>query len=305
MKSFILLPLLTILYSCNYSSSPGAATPVPAPEADSLSASPTVDSTKASGTYIGYVHHFDIPLGPEIYLPLYYKEPEGAMLSDTDGMDRMADSTIYQDEDHSRSRVPLALAKKYFDLNGLSTIRIYNKQHQFLCNAHFLRVEYFEQATYSEHIAVYQPEKPLKQGKYYAVNHLKNTGGGSPWIAFKDQQLTRNLLKQLNETPAVEHHGLTENHFRLETQDTILSVLNTAQFTYVVLSAKQYWKVLYKSADPENVDALVQIQFKGSQYPILLTSNVQPDTDQYWDQVLYFDGKTYVIATRQRLPFDL
>lgn len=299
LQYILMLLLLTFFCSCNHSPHKGGPKTAIAPINEPAS---PVPAEEPPGNYIGFINQFDIPGNREIYIQLYFNEHTKSTQGIENALPENVDSTIYQDEENSRRRLPYPLAKKYLDIEGLSTLNIYNSRQQFLCHAKFVRVEYFEQSTSSEYIAVFLPEKSLKPGSYYAVNLVIDGFQANHLSGFHDQYLSNALLKKLQETPPYEQRVPNGRHFKISEKDTVLSIINSSQFTYVVLSAKKYSKVLYKSTDPENVEEVQAIALKGNQLPCLLMKNVQPDTDVYWDELLYFDGQAYSIAARQRLP---
>lgn len=69
---------------------------------------------------------------------------------------RLADSVIYNDDENMRIRIPLSIASNEFDFRGIQELTLFDKSHNELTEAHFVRVELLEGNIFSEFIAVYK-----------------------------------------------------------------------------------------------------------------------------------------------------
>ncbi|PZR21288.1 MAG: hypothetical protein DI539_08495 [Flavobacterium psychrophilum] len=249
--------------------------------------------------YIGFIDKFYFSSKNEAYVELYFIN-DHTTAEQYEKTLKLADSLIYQDDENSRYKFPDNLSQKYFDLRGLSKLKIYDKKNKFFCNAEFLRVEYLNQNISSPFIAVYKTDKLIKEDGYYGISNFNGTFEQINYKVYKDTLLTQNILKNLNEQRP--SYGLENNgtHLSFSNNDTILSVINSENFTYITMTAGTDFKLLYKSPDFENVNDIKIIPLTKNRFPYILTRNVKPDTDVMWDNLLIFNGTKYTVTNRQR-----
>ncbi len=250
--------------------------------------------------YIGFIDKFYFSNENEAYIELYFIKNE-INSDEYNKIVKLTDSLIYEDDENSRHRFPESLAPKYFDLRGLSKLKIYDNNNKFVSNADFLRVEYLNQNISPVFIAVYKTEKKIKADSYYGISNFSGTFETMKYLITKDTILTQNLLTKLNEKRP--YYGLENNgtHLHFSNSDTVLSVINSENFAYIVLTTSNDFKVLYKSLDFENVSDVKIIPLSNNKFPYILTRNVKPETDVMWDNLLYYDGKKYTTTNRQRI----
>jgi hypothetical protein len=249
--------------------------------------------------YIGFIDKFYFSKDKEAYVELYFIKDE-TNADEYDKIVKLADSLIYQDDENSRHKFPDNLSQKYFDLRGLSKLKIYDNNNKLFCNAEFLRVEYLNQNISSPFIAVYKTDKLIKEDGYYGISNFNGTVEQINYTVSKDTILTKNILMKLNEQRP--YYGLQNNgtHLSFSNNDTILSVINSENFAYVVLTINKDFKVLYKSSDFENVSDLRIIPLTKNKLPYILTRNAKPETDVMWDNLLIYNGTKYTATNRQR-----
>lgn len=249
--------------------------------------------------YIGFVDKFYFSNDNEAYVELYFIKDE-TNADEYDKIVKLADSLIYQDDENSRHKFPDNLSPKYFDLRGLSKLKIYDNDNKLFCNAEFVRVEYLDQNISSPFIAVYKTEKIIKADGYYGISNFNGTLEQKNYTISKDTVLTENILTKLNEQRP--YYGLQNNgtHLHFSNNDTVLSVVNSENYAYVVLTTKKDFKVLYKSPDFENVADLRIIPLTKNKLPYILTRNIKPETDVMWDNLLIYNGTKYTPTNRQR-----
>jgi hypothetical protein len=94
--------------------------------------------------YIGFIDKFYFSKDNEAYVELYFIKDE-TNADEYDKIVKLADSLIYEDDENSRLKFPDNLSQKYFDLRGLSKLKIYDRDNKLFCNADFVRVEYLNQ----------------------------------------------------------------------------------------------------------------------------------------------------------------
>lgn len=250
--------------------------------------------------YIGFIDKFFFSNDNEAYVELYFIKDE-TNADEYNKIVKLADSLIYADDENSRHKFPENLSQKYFDLRGLSNLKIYDNNNIFYCSAKFLRVEYLDQNISPAFIAVYKTEKKIIADNYYGISNFNEPFEQVKYTMSKDTVLTQNLLTKLNEHKP--YFGLENNgtHLHFSNNDTLLSVINSENYAYIVLTTNKDLKVLYKSPYFENFLDLKIIPLTKNNFPHILTRNVKPETDVMWDKLLYYDGTKYINANRQRV----
>jgi hypothetical protein len=259
-----------------------------------------IDILNENIQYIGFIDKFYFSNENEIYVELYFLKDE-INADEYDKIVKLTDSLIYEDDENSRHRFPKSLALKYFDLRGLSKLKIYDNSNKFVSNADFLRVEYLNQNISPVFIAVYKPEKKIKADNYYGISNFSGTFETTKYSITSDTSLTQNILTKLDEKRP--YYGLENNgtHLHFSNSDTVLSVINSENFAYIILTTSNDFKVLYKSSDFENVSDAKIIPLTDNKFPRILTRNVKPETDVMWVNLFYYDGKNYKTTKRQRI----
>lgn len=249
--------------------------------------------------YIGFIDKFYFSNDNEAYVELYFIKDE-TNADEYEKIVKLADSLIYQDDENSRHKFPDNLSQKYFDLRGLSKLKIYDKNNKLFCNADFIRVEYLNQNISSPFIAVFKTDKLIKEDGYYGISNFNGTFEQINYKVSKDTLMTQKILTKLNEQRP--YYGLDNNgtHLSFSNNDTILSVINSENFAYVTLTTNKDFKVLYKSVDFENFSDLRIIPLAKNKFPYILTRNIKPETDVMWDNLLIYNGTKYKATNRQR-----
>lgn len=300
MKNLIISTLIFLTFSCsNRDNSKGSVSDIlENTQVDTLQTS--IDLLNDNVQFFGFIDKFYFSNDNEAYVELYFIKDE-TNADEYNKLVKLADSLIYQDDENSRNKFPDDLSPKYFDLRGLSKLKIYDKNNNFICNADFLRVEYLDQNISSPFIAVYKTEKKIKADSYYAISNFNGTFEKQSYSISKDTVMTQNILNKLNDQNP--YYGLKNNgtHLHFSNSDTIVSIINSENYTYILLTTKSDFKVLYKSPDFENIMDLIVIPMPNNKLPYILTRNVKPETDIIWDKVLVYDGTNYKPKDRQRI----
>jgi hypothetical protein len=260
----------------------------------------TINVLNANVQYIGFIDKFYFSNENEAYVELYFLKDETSA-DEYKKIENLADSLIYEDDENSRHRFPASLATKYFDLRGLSKLKIYDNNNKFVSNADFQRVEYLNQNISPVFIAVYKTDKKVKADNYFGISNFSGSFEPPKYSISRDTVLTQNILIKLNEQRP--YSGLENNgtHLLFSDNDTVLSIINSENFAYIVLSTNKDFKVLYKSPDYENISDLKVIPLANNKFPYFLTRNVKPETDIIWDNLLYYNGTKYETKNRQRI----
>ena len=299
MRTIIILTILFLTFGCsNGNNSKGS-------KIDSLQITyidtlqVNSDALNANIQYIGFIDKFYFSNNNEAYIELYFIKDQ-TNDEEYNKIVKLADSLIYSDDENSRHKFPKNLSPKYFDLRGLSNLKIYDNNNIFFCNAEFLRVEYLNQNISSPFIAVYKTEEIIKADGYYGISNFNGTLERNNYTISKDTVLTQNILTKLNEQRPYYELENNGTHLHFLNKDTVLSIVNSENFAYVILTTKKDFNVLYKSPDFENVSDLRIIPLAKNKLPYILTSNVKPETDVMWDNLLIYNGTKYKAANRQR-----
>jgi len=253
-----------------------------------------------NSNYIGFVNNFYFSQHKEAYIELYFNQEE-AEWEEYEKIVALADSLIYQDDENSRTKFPLELAPKYFDLSGLSHLNIYDDNNNFVCNANFMRVEYLNQNISSCFTAVYRTDKKLDSGTYYCISNFKEKLNIPNYTVTNYSVLTKKILNQLNISRPnyeLENNG---THILYNNTDTTLSIINSDTTAYIILSSNKKIDVLYKSSAPEIMWEVIVVPIFNNNMPYLLTKCVMPESDVMWDYLFSFDGINYKPLNRQRI----
>lgn len=299
MRIFILLTIAILTFSCSNKDKSNIS------NNDSLQNLPNkrdkkIDVLNENVHYLGFINKFYFSNENEAYIELYFNKEEIAT-EEYNKLEKVADSLIYSDDENSRSRFPASLSTKHFDLKGLSKLAIYDDNNKFVCNANFVRVEYLNQNISPCFIAVYETDKKIKSDNYYGISNFEKSLDSVKYTITKDTILTQKLLTKLNVSKSYDGLENSGTHILFAKSDTILSVVNSQNFAYIVLHNGEKFKVIYKSPEPENINHLKVIPLMKNKLPYLLTRNSKPDTDISWDKLLYYDGTKYTNANRQRI----
>ncbi len=299
MRNLAILTFLLLIFSCfNRDNSKGSVSDtLQITQVDTLQT--RFDVLNDNLQYIGFIDKFYFSNDNEAYVELYFIKDE-TNADEYDKIVKLADSLIYQDDENSRHKFPDNLSPKYFDLRGLSKLKVYDKDNKLFCNAEFLRVEYLNQNISSPFIAVYKTEKIIKADSYFGISNFNGAFEQSNYTITKDTVLTQNMLTKLNEKRP--YYGLENNgtHLIFSNNDTVLSVVNSENYTYITLTTNKDFKVLYKSPDFENVYDIRIIPLTKNKLPYILTRNVKPETDVMLDNLLIYNGTKYTAMNRQR-----
>lgn len=299
MKHLVILTIILLTFSCfNKDNSKGSNN-------DSLQTT-NIDTLQTNKDllneniqYIGFIDKFYFSKKNEAYIELYFNKDKTSA-DEYEKIVKLADLLIYEDDENSRYKFPDNLSQKYFDLRGLSKLKIYDRDNKLFCNADFVRVEYLNQNISSPFIAVFKTDKLIKEDGYYGISNFNGTFEQLNYNVSNDTIMTQNILTKLNEQKP--YYGLEKNgtHLHFSDKDTVLSIINSENFAYIVMTTKNDFKVLYKSSNFENVSDLRIIPLTKNKLPYILTRNVKPETDAMWDNLFHYDGVKYKATNRQR-----
>src|SRR5687767_8260828 len=145
---YLLLPALFILVSCSKPTTQSEPTSAPA---DSIPAAQPVAQHEHPAPpeviFIGLAK----PLKEtgEFYVSVYHID------NHTELNHNELDSVIFEDPGYVRKLIPMETAKKYFYLDGIEKLRVYNDQHAYLDTFPLKRIELLSTEISSEYAAVF------------------------------------------------------------------------------------------------------------------------------------------------------
>lgn len=300
MRTLIILTTSLLIFGCSNRETSSRLKHDSSQASNEKNLQKNIDILNENIQYIGFIDKFYFSNENEVYIELYFLKND-ITADEYDKIVKLTDSLIYEDDENSRRRFPESLATKYFDLRGLSKLKIYDNSNEFVSNADFVRVEYLNQNISSVFIAVYKTEKQIKADNYYGISNFSGTFETTKYSITSDTSLTQNILTKIDEKRPYYRLENNGTHLYFSNSDTVLSVINSENFAYIVLTTNNDFKVLYKSSDFENVSDVKIISMTNNKFPYILTRNVKPETDVMWDNLFYYDGKNYKTTKRQRV----
>jgi hypothetical protein len=252
--------------------------------------------SKDSLSYIGYIEKFaDNGL---FYTDLYFKED-----FNYDGYDKVAntgDSTVYKDEETNRRRIPLEKAAEYFDLTGLSEIKIYNRQNELLTTGKFIHVEYLEDALESRFVAVFDVENHNLTEYEFCIGNSNANLARLAYSAIEDPKLKSAVLEYLKLDATVNSIG-NVSHYKLNQSGIIYSSISADTTAFIIESANDKFTTIYKSNSSEAISGMVIVSKQVNGRPILITKCLLPESDAMWTSLLIFDGAEYRVSKNHRI----
>ena len=248
-----------------------------------------------SNTYIGFVNKYYFQKTDEFYIELYSK---GNNLN-FEKVSELADSVIYKDDENVRSRIPLNVASKEFDFSGIRDLTLFDKNHNELTKAHFVRVELLDGNISSYFTAVYKVENPrLLEKAVYCIGNLNEKLTNISYIEFNDSLLTAEIANKLTLTHT---YNLEGKHYIDKTNNVSISVINLDSTAQIIEKLNSDYNCVYKSAELEQISELVFIPIIKNSKPILLKRSGVPESDIEWNSVLVYDGAKYITTEKQRI----
>jgi hypothetical protein len=166
------------------------------PVTENLSYEPVLHK-EDSNMFIGVVEYHEKT--NELFIPVYYRA-DSVDATFFEDMQLELDSIIVNDDELTRKRLKMEVARKYFNLVGLDKIAVFNRYGGRLGAAEFVRVEYLDEMIEASYTAVFKPEMKISaakneasyctsQGKTTFTEHLWN------WHVLADPEVDRHLLK--------------------------------------------------------------------------------------------------------------
>ncbi|NEU07791.1 hypothetical protein GZH53_05660 [Flavihumibacter sp. R14] len=243
--------------------------------------------------YINSIAYF--PETQEFYVDLQLKNPD---TFDWETVTQMTDSVIYRDDEMTRSRLPISVARQHFNLDLLNILEIFSPLHERIAGVKLSRVEYYETNIESYFIAVFKPAKTLKikSDIFYCLspsNELKRAVS-SKYIA--DTLLTARLKKELSIRSGYQ---FASKHVEVKETGSLYSVLSFQEqprnVSYLTELKGNKINLLCKQTEEYAFWDILPIPLYQNDKPILLVTMAVPDTDATLAYTPFvFNGKKYV-----------
>lgn len=219
------------------------------------------------------------------------------------------DSLVYQDEEYTRRRLPMTMAKKWFELDLLDDIKVYSRQGEYLTDASLTRVEYHEDMILSQFIAVLEPSENVvdDSGVYIVVNQGPlEIMNNQIFEKFESISVTRDLISK---TGIGSDHVISKSHVENKTSGIVYSCISTMtkdfkNTSYLIESVKSTISVLMKFSEDYILDEIFMSPLVSNSKPVLLFEISVPDTDISWYSIAYFDGEKYKLTNHSTFEIE-
>jgi hypothetical protein len=253
-----------------------------------------------SSIFISEVNAFDET--SEFYTPVDVLETLSGELP-WDELSRSLDSLIYKYGEYggSRKRLPLKIAKNYFNLGGIDRISIYNIKGHLVTDAVFERVEYLDGEIEGEFIAVYRPMIPA----WYTedVAYCMSAGEHGYQTINPSMREVRNaeLSTRLSGMFLTDSAKVQEiKHFEFPHYKGVYSTVVLDRGSYLIETVGDQSTVLYRSKDDETIIEVMPVHLEINGKPVLLITEGVNETDMIWTYLAVHSPTGYqpVIGSR-------
>lgn len=239
----------------------------------------------------------------EFYVSLYFldtvedEDPYKYLSSRTDAL-------IYEGEHgERRSRLPLAIAKQYFDLTGLDRVTIYNSQGNQIMDATFERVEHLEGMIESEFIAVFKPTvQSWSTGDIgYCLSASLSSYKTSRHVVSEvdNEELTSALYTRFR----IDSSNVWKvQHYDLMPGSSTYSVIALSPGSLIIETNDSNESTeLYKTEEDYSIMEITPVHIEINGKPVLLALMGVPDTDMIWTSLMVYSSSGYKIAQAGRI----
>jgi hypothetical protein len=148
-------------------------------------------------------------------------------------------------------------------------------------------------------VAVFNVENPHIVDPDFCIGNLKGHLSKIEFTSYTDEALKIELADFLGIN--AEHVWRT-NHYKLDNR--IISTVSADTTAYIIQTAENSHKTLYKSDYSETIYGLTVVTSSINGQPIFLTSCGMPDTDMTWSSVLIFNGEEYEVNSDSRIRIE-
>lgn len=246
--------------------------------------------------YIGFVNYF--PETKEFYTSLYYRADE---VDDGDALDQLLDSTVYEDGETTRKRLPLATASKWFVTEDIHKLYVYNDLHELVTAASLVRIEKLDGPLESEFIAVYKPETVVAEDEasYYGITSKDHGYQVMPVSirAVEGAELDQAIIQHLKGGS----QELRMSHYKILPGNVVYSAVSSERDSYITELKASNLKVLAERHDDTFFSGILPLPIQLNERPLLLVDEAVQESDVAWSYLAVFQDSTYVPVTRGRM----
>jgi len=295
------LPLLLLIFTaCSTSTNPGESKSASENDSteieDNATSSKPESPTEGAALFAHLAGYF--PTSNELYVSLNFKKDIEV------NRERLAmshDSLIYSNEEYTRVRVEKSLSERYFDLDRLNTLEVFNLTGETMGEASLVRVEYMEDMLFSQYIAVLKPSKSAfsENESYVVINPVgREIKKGWSFEKFESISFSNSVISQAGIKAS---YIMAKSHLEIQPDNTTYSSISvtTEEFkrtSYLMKSYDSTTEVIMEFSEDYIIDQLFGTPLVLNGRPVLLLQLGIPDTDVTWYLPAYFDGENYVIA---------
>lgn len=251
-----------------------------------------------STVFIGAVESFDETR--EYYTPVFFCDPD----IDDDVyyfLESNLDSVIYQDDEERRKRLPMALARHFFRLDGLSTLSLYDRHSRFISHAELIRVELYDAPIERSYIAVYRPASgAFVEDIAFGVGEtdILMASRDLRYTAIENDSLTKVVASQL----AINHENIVfARHIQVHSDNAVYSTVACREEAFLTLLENSRVNVLNHVRDDFYILDIMPLHLTWNGKPVLLSTLGVYDTDMIWKALTVFENGQYHFMEGSRL----
>ena len=251
-----------------------------------------------STVFVGAVEFFDETR--EYYTPVFFCNPN----IDDDVyyfLESKLDSVIYQDDEERRKRLPMAVARHFFRLDGLTTLSLYDRHSRFLSEAELVRVELYDAPIERSYIAVYRTESGgFVEDVAFGIGDtdILLPSRDLRYTAVENDSLTNLVASQL----AISQENIVfARHVQVHGDNAVYSTVACREEAFLTLLENDRVNVLNHARDDFYILDIMPLHLTRNGKPVLLSTLGVYDTDMIWKALTVFDNGQYHFMEGSRL----
>ena len=251
-----------------------------------------------STVFIGAVESFDETR--EYYTPVFFCDPN---IDDNVYyfLESKLDSVIYQDDEERRKRLPMAVARHFFRLGGLTTLSLYDRHSRYLSRAELVRIELYDAPIERSYIAVYRPESGA-----FLEDIAFGIGETDMLLPSRDLRYTAVENDSLTQVVASQLAITLENivfalHVHVHSDNAVYSTIASGKEAFLTLLENGRVNVLNHVRDDFYILDIMPLHITRNGKPVLLPTIGVYDTDMIWKSPMVFEKGQYDFMEGSRL----
>jgi hypothetical protein len=204
------------------------------------------------------------------------------------------DSVVFEDQGYVRKTIPIETARKYFYLNGMDRLRVYNDIHGYLYSFPLKRIEMISTEISNEYGAVYDapPSMMNEDGSFYTVTEGAERHFVEDFATQRpdDQRLAKDIIRKLELDSS---RMWVVNHCVSMPTGIMLSTLSAEGESLLVQSDTDVPVILSTMDDGYQFGEILQLPLMFNDKPLLIVHYFLPESDDFGDYVMKFTGERY------------